>query len=137
MGRTLFVLYNRERTELREKTSVGWPVGAERPAIRIPSAQSCANLFTAVLEGSGSQWVRPANDPESRRLFTPEIRAALGIHECFLTPLTVNNRPIGLIYSDRAAAGGAPLDQETFGHFRHLTQQANIGLKLYQLQPAK
>lgn len=135
MGRTLFVLYNRERNELRERTSVGWPGGAERAAIRIPAGPSCANLFTTVLEGSGSQWVHP-DIPEWRRLFTEEIRAPLGMHECFLTPLTVNNRPIGLIYSDRAG-GGEPLDQETFGHFRHLTQQVNIGLKLYQLQPAK
>lgn len=136
MDRTLFALYNRERTELREKTSVGWTGGPERPAIRVPVGPANANLFTAVLEGSGSQWVRPADDPQGRRLFTPEIRAPLGIHECFLTPLTVNNRPIGLIYADRAP-GRVPLDQETFGHFRHLTQQANIGLKLYQLQPAK
>jgi HD-like signal output (HDOD) protein len=135
MDRTLFVLYNKERTELREKTSVGWPVSAERAAIRIPAGPSGANLFTAALESSGSQWIRP-DDPEWRRLFTADIRAPLGVHECFVTPLIVNNRPIGLIYADRAK-GREPLDQETFGHFRHLTQQANIGLRLYQLQPAK
>jgi HD-like signal output (HDOD) protein len=136
MDRTLFALYNRERTELKEKTSIGWPGGSQRPPIRIPVAPPCANLLATLLKGGGSQWARPAEDPETRRLFTAEVRAALGVHDCFLTPLSVTNRPLGLIYADRAATCAA-LDQETFAHFRHLTQQANIGLKLYQLQTGK
>lgn len=135
MDRALFALLNRGRDTLREKAAIGWPSPLSRLSLRIRIAEpgQTPDILTYALQGSGAVWIRPDDEPQWARLYTPTIASQFGRHECFAAPLAANNRPIGIMYADRALSGVA-LDQPTFDDFCHLIQQANFGIRLSQLQ---
>lgn len=133
MDRTWFATISSNRKHLREKSSHGWAAVGSRYPINIALDTQPPHILAHVLNQSGALWVRPETEPSLQKLFTQPIQATLGMHECFLIPLDLNQKAIGLIYADRAISGTA-LDQETFGHFRQLGQQAMIGLRLISLK---
>lgn len=129
MDRTFFALVSPDRRFLKEKSSHGWAAAGSHLPIQIELDAQPPNLFVHVLNQSDVQWLKPDTEPAAQSLFTQPVQAVLGMQECFLFPLSLNRKPIGLIYADRATSGNA-LDQESFGHFRQLGQQAMIGLRL-------
>lgn len=134
MDRTLFALFNPERTALKEKSAIGWPSRKSRSRLEVPvfAPERTPNIFTYALQGIGSVWIQPKDGPKWGKLYTPEIESQFGRYECFIAPLALNGRAVGVFYASRALSG-VPLDQEAFNTFSHLAQQANFGLKLSQL----
>ncbi len=68
-------------------------------------------------------------DPDAA-LFTPHVINSIGKTECFLIHIHSENKPIGLIYTDRSI-NHQPLTEEDFKTTKHFAQQANIGLSLF------
>ena len=81
------------------------------------------------LAQSGASWIAPRDDANMQKLFTPSIRTHLGQNECFIMPIAINNRFIGLFYCDRAIKK-RPLQRQDFNVFVEFIQQANIGINL-------
>lgn len=133
MDRTLFALITPDRKYLKEKSSHGWTAAGSRYPTHIALNSQPPHILTHALSQTDALWVRPDADPGVQALFTQSIQTTLGMHECFLIPLSLNRKPIGLIYADRAISG-APLDQDAFDHFRQLGQQAIIGLRLASIK---
>ena len=52
---------------------------------------------------------------------------SLAVKTFFLTPIIVNNHPIGIFYADRQPSTRA-LDENSFASFEHLGQQAGISI---------
>ncbi|TAN51055.1 MAG: HDOD domain-containing protein [Methylococcaceae bacterium] len=129
--RALFALLNRKRDLLREKAAVGWPNASDRLPIRVSVTEpdQIPNILSYAMQGSGAVWIRPDDGPKWQKLYTPAIESQFGRHECFIAPLAVTSRAIGIMYADRALSG-APLDQTAFDDFCHLVLQATFGLKL-------
>jgi HD-like signal output (HDOD) protein len=128
MDRTIFLLLSSDKKSLKEKISLG-RVG-ELEKLQIDNVEAGGNLFFHVLnEGDGS-WIKPHQYPD---LYTQQVVSGLGKHECFVFPVDVENKAIGLIYCDRALRG-QPLSLEEFSVANHFVKQAHIGLTLYRMK---
>jgi len=130
MDRVLFALLTPDRKRLKEKFALGWPSVESRGQLQIGITGSSPHIFSRTLEKNESFWVRGA-DTETQRLFTGEVIAQFGQHDCCLSPVSYDKRVIGLFYADRAVSK-EPITREVFDSFRQLTMQANIALKLLQ-----
>ncbi|WP_412852432.1 HDOD domain-containing protein [Ectothiorhodospira shaposhnikovii] len=130
MDRTMFAVLSPDRATLREKVALGWRRDSPLQTIAFPLIQSPPNLFQQALDSREGDWISSDHDG---RLRTAHDVAVVGRHPCFLMSMYSEDKPIGLIYCDRAYTG-QPLTEEDFRAFRHFVQQANIGLALYRLQ---
>jgi hypothetical protein len=70
---------------------------------------------------------------QDEALYTAQIQLHLGCYECFVFPILVEGKSIGLIYCDRGLSGQA-LTMEDFSAVKHFTKQAQIGLTLYRMK---
>ncbi len=129
MDRTLFMLLSADKKSLKEKISLGWlkPINAEKLQI---SSHEEHNLFFHVLHEREGAWLKPSLDAE---LYSQQIESAVGRHECFVFPIEVENKTIGLIYCDRSINAKA-LSLEDFSVTNHFVKQARIGLTLYRMK---
>lgn len=128
MDRVLFALVTPDRKLLKEKSALGWPPAGERDSLSFPLAATPHNLFSWAMERNEAVWARM----DRETLFTPSLRARLGLQECLIAPVGLNRRAIGLFYADRALSK-RPLNQECYDGFQRLVQQANIALRLSQI----
>ncbi|TAN49664.1 MAG: serine/threonine protein kinase [Methylococcaceae bacterium] len=128
MDRVLFALISPNRTVLREKISNGLNAELRNHVLEFDiSAEK--NIFTYALSQSGASWIIPRDDPAMLRLFTPLVRKHLGQNECFVMPIAIHNKFIGLFYCDRAIRR-IPLERQSLNVFAEFVQQANICINL-------
>ncbi|WP_051114338.1 HDOD domain-containing protein [Methylobacter marinus] len=130
MDRTLFALLTTDKLALREKVSLGWRKDSYTQKLVFNLAKIPPNLFFQALSNHDGCWLNPEQDAA---LFTAGDTKLVGKNPCFLMPVCAGDKPIGLIYCDRAYNHQA-LSEDDFRAFRHFVQQANIGLSLYRLQ---
>jgi HD-like signal output (HDOD) protein len=130
MDRTLFMLLGPDKKALNEKISLGWqkPEGNEK--IHIFNNDANGNLLFHALADHEGEWMKPYQD---EALYTAQIQLHLGCYECFVFPILVEGKSIGLIYCDRGLSGQA-LTMEDFSAVKHFTKQAQIGLTLYRMK---
>jgi hypothetical protein len=127
MDRVMFALMTPDRRFLKEKSTLGWPASKTRASL--PLAVNPPNLFSWALDHNEALWARKGQEA----LYTQSLNTYLGYPECLIAPISLNRRAIGLFHADRAVSQ-RPLTQEAFDNFRQITQQANIALRLSQLQ---
>ncbi|CAK0779138.1 HDOD domain-containing protein [Gammaproteobacteria bacterium] len=129
MDRVLLALLTPDRKLIREKSALGWPQPDTRGVLQIPVSTTPPHLLSYCVERNERLWAK--NDPASPffPLYTPSLRALLGYHECFISPISANKRVIGLFYADRAMRHH-PMTQKHFEGFKQITQHANIALRL-------
>ena len=130
MDRTLFLLQTADKKTLKEKFSLGWLKESYVQKISFNLTSMPVNLFYHAFHSQDGIWAQPANDEV---YFSPHVINTIGLNECFLFPILVDDEPIGLIYADRAIQQ-QPLSHEELNAVRHFTLQANIGLKMYRLR---
>lgn len=129
MDRTLFTLLSPDRALLSEKTSLGWLKGSDHKPFAFSLAGKENNLFKQALEQSAPIWINVDSNPQQRQLFTPDVKKQVQTNECFIAPIKVNKKIIGLLYADRATSK-RDLNQNDFNSFCQFSRQANIGLTL-------
>ncbi len=129
MDRTLFMLLSADKKSLKEKISLGWlkPLNSEKLQIHHNEAR---NLFFHALQEREGKWFKPV---QSTELYSEQIERTVGSHECFVFPIEVEHKTIGLIYCDRGIHGQA-LSLEDFSIANHFVKQAHIGLTLYRMK---
>ncbi len=130
MDRTLFMLLGSDKKSLNEKISFGWQKNPDAVKMRILDNDSNGNLLFHALNKQESIWMNPKQDAA---LYTKQIENYFGRNECFIFSILVENKPIGLIYCDRAFSKGA-LTAEDFSIARQFANQARIGLTLYRIK---
>ncbi len=128
MDRTLFCLLSANKKTLNEKLAIGWMKSVNQGKISIELSAFPPNLFFKAIESEKAIWARLKDD---KPLYTPGIINHIGRNDCFLLPVRLNEKPIGLIYCDRSVHK-KPLTDEDFKTAKHFSQQANIGLALYK-----
>lgn len=131
MDRVLFALLTPDRRTLREKTAIGWPSADNREPIALPVSTTPHNLFSYVLERNDTVWATTDARSPLADLYTQTFKSRIGHHECFIAPIGLHHKTLGLFYVDRAHTP-IPMTREQFDGFRQLTQQANIALRLSQ-----
>jgi hypothetical protein len=132
MDRTLFVVLSPDRRELKEKSTLGWPIDANA-AIRI-SISGENNLFSHAIRQPEALWLKPERDRRIADLYSRQILDQIGQFECFTARLALNGKPIGLLYADKIHNKN-PLTQQNFESFSLFARQANIALALSRSSP--
>jgi len=130
MDRTIFSLLVADKQTLKERLSLGWRKENYEHKVIFHVMDTPANLFFHTLSGTQAFWAKPS---VNAGMYTLRDINVVGKNECFIMPVFVNKRPIGLIYADRGLSGD-PLSEEDFNAFKYFARQANIGLTLYRLQ---
>jgi len=130
MDRTLFMILNRNRTSVIEKISLGWSKLSGSNKIQFTSEDSGRNILFHGLESKNGFWARPHEHPA---LYTAQVVKHLGKHECFVFPVQIETKAIGLIYCDRGVHH-QPLTIEDFSIVNHFVKQVQIGLTLYRIR---
>lgn len=130
MDRTIFMLLSPDKKTLNEKISLGWQKQADNEKIRVNNADAKGNLLFHALYDHDGLWLKPN---QHAALYTRQIEMQFGRHECFVFPIQVENKPIGLIYCDRGI-GHKMLTVEDFSVTKHFAKQAQIGLTLYRMK---
>jgi HD-like signal output (HDOD) protein len=130
MDRTLFAALSSDRSMLHEKVALGWRKERYTQPFALPLVASPPNLFHKTLFSQDAHWFTPEGQPG---LYSAAAVDLMGRHPCFLMSLHSGDKPVGLVYADRAYSE-EPLSREVFKTFEHFVQQGNIGLTLYRLQ---
>lgn len=130
MDRSLFMLLGPDKKSLNEKISLGWQNRVDAEKIRIGNNDVTGNLLFQALSEQAGLWFRPQ---QHSALYTKQIEQYFGRQDCFVFPIQVEQKPIGLIYCDRAVSKRA-LSAEDFSAAEHFAKQAQIGLILYRMQ---
>lgn len=130
MDRTLFMLMSPDKKALNEKIFLGFQKRDVEEKMRVYNNEMTPNLFFYVLAEQEGLWVKPK---QHAALFSPQIDNHFGRHECFVFPIQVQQKPIGLIYCDRSIRNEA-LTLEDFSVAKHFVKQAEIGLTLYRMK---
>lgn len=133
MDRTLFMLLGPDKKSLNEKISFGWQKNADIVKLCVFDNDPNENLLFHALKKQQGVWMKPKQDSA---LYTKQIENQFGRNECFIFSIQVENKPIGLIYCDRAFSNDA-LTTEEFSIAKHFVDQARIGLTLYRTQTKK
>ena len=129
MERTLLAIVAPDRSRIRAKYTLGQDEKELMQAFHFPLQGSQQDIFSHIMEVGRPLWFAHSLPPDTVRLVTPEITAAIGETSFFAAPLVAQGRAIGLIYSDRKPSG-RNLDEESFSSFKHFCQQVNLGLSL-------
>ncbi len=130
MDRTLLAVLTPDRRELKEKSTLGWPIDGQSPPIRV-SVCDQKNLFSHAIQQPEPLWARPYRDSTIAAFYSRQFTEQIGNTECFIARLAVNNKAIGLLYADRTH-NKIPLTQRSFESFSLFARQANIALALSQ-----
>lgn len=130
MDRTLFMLLGPDKKSLNEKISLGWQKPDVNEKIQVLDTNAKADLLFHTLQDRDGMWLKPNRHAA---LYTAQITACFGQHECFVFPIQVQAKPIGLIYCDRGLNKQA-LTQEDFSVANHFVKQAEIGLTLFRMK---
>ncbi|WP_230874661.1 HDOD domain-containing protein [Methylomonas sp. LL1] len=133
MDRILFMLLSPDKNSLSEKISLGWQKQADSDKFHVYNDDANGNVLFHALYDHDGQWLKPS---EHAALYTTQINMSLGRHECFVFPIRVEEKPIGLIYCDRGTRNQA-LTAEDFSSAKHFVKQAQIGLTLYRMKTHK
>ena len=128
MDRTLFGVLTPDRREIKEKSTLGWPIESEKLPIKM-AITGPINLFSHSIQQVNAAWVKPDVDQAAAALYTRQVIEQIGKHECFIARLALNNKAIGLLYADRSRRK-EPLTQRDFESFCLFVRQANIALAL-------
>lgn len=130
MDRTLFMLLAPDKKALNEKISLGWQSRGDAEKIRIANNDVTGNLLFYALSDQEGLWFTPK---QHLALYTKQIEKHFGQHDCFVFPIHVEQKPIGLIYCDRASSHRV-LSAEDFSAAKYFAKQTQIGLTLYRMQ---
>ncbi len=131
MDRTLFTLLSPDKTKLKEKTALGWLSDTDHEPFSLSLTNRENNLFKEALKQPSPTWIDFEKNPKQRQLFTPDVKNLIQTNNCFIAPIKVNKKVIGLLYADRATSK-SDLTQNDFSSFCQFSRQANIGLALSQ-----
>jgi len=123
MDRTLLALLSPDKKQFIGKYALGKNNTAFSQAFQLPLIDN--PILTDILQDKHAVWVKDAQSGDDARRISHEMRVTLASQAFFISPVCVNQRPIGIVYSDRQPSD-RPLDQESFESFRHFCIQANL-----------
>lgn len=130
MDRTLFLLLGPDKKSLNEIISFGCRKSDMGKMNQIYNNDPSGNLLFHALNEHDGLWFNPK---QAVGLYTTQIEITLGRHECFVFPIYSEDKPMGLIYSDRGLSHKA-LTKEDFYAAKNFVNQAQIGLIIYRMQ---
>lgn len=127
MDRVFFALLTADRSFLKIKYGLGWPQHHPVHSFTLGVAGESLNIFSHVLKTQTPLWVKSSEGSEYKHLLRGEISRIIGGGPCFVTPVMVKGKVIGVVYADRQPSNRG-LDEEGFESFTFFGQQASLCL---------
>lgn len=127
--RTLFALLTPDRRGIRGKFALGEGNEQLRTSFHFIRHPNQPNIFFHCLEQHMALWADTHASPELKRYISSAVTQHVGLKPFLLAPISIGDKPIGILYADRALSGRA-LDEESFESFQHFASQASMGLTL-------
>ena len=129
MDRTVFALLTPDRRYINAKYTLGWDRHALLQQFRYDIASPPASLIDYVIQSQQPLWLNTDNRNRLEKFITPPIEILIGQDECFMMPISLQGKAIGLFYCDRKPSH-RPLNEELFGGFKLFANQARLGLSM-------
>lgn len=126
VDRVMFALLTPDRTQLQAKFIVGADKDAPLRQFQHPIGER--HLFTLMLKKPQDIWLNRENQAKITPLISEVGRTALDVRGFYMSSLFINNRPLGILYADRADP--EYLDKQGFSQFKTLAQR--LGNELAQ-----
>ncbi len=126
MDRAALVFFNPEKTEARAKIAVGMQSQEFQNAFVFNVDINSPNILQQMLLKKRSFWIQ--NNDTDQQLVGKNMRNTLNVKEFFSSPISIATKTIGFFYADREPSGRR-LDDESYGSFKHFTQEACIALR--------
>jgi HD-like signal output (HDOD) protein len=126
MDRAVLALVGSDSPSLKAKYVLGVAGGLVGNRFDFAVDDGDRNPIIQILNGGEPAWVSRGS-PRWRQCQSSDLVGCLGDAEFFAFPIHVGGRPRGMFYADRGHTGRV-LDERDFDSFRHLCEQAAIGL---------
>ena len=127
----VFAVINPKTSTLQVKLMIG----KRRDAIinRENKEHSTGTCLKQIFASTRPEWMTPAKIHEFDRDDLDPLINQLGAAEFFINPVSVQGRPIGVIYADRYAHQ-VPFTQKDLDSFSHLAEHATLSFKVLAKQ---
>jgi len=136
MDRTLFALMTPDHKSLKAKYALGPQQNPFTDNFQFTLSKVSPNIFLYTMAKKECIWAKSDPQHSLATLITSNIRKALGSGDFLISPLVINNKPIGIIYADRIPSG-REITQDCMAGFEHFCTQANKGLSVISKQNGK
>ncbi|MCF6238056.1 MAG: HDOD domain-containing protein [Candidatus Marinimicrobia bacterium] len=133
MDHTLFALMSSDHKTLKAKYALGSQQQTFTDRFHFTLSKTNPNIFLYSMAKRETIWAKAEQQYSLAKLITSDIRKTLGEGDFLLSPLVINNKPIGIIYADRISSG-REITQDVATSFDHFCAQANRGLKIISKQ---
>ncbi len=133
MDRTLFALMTPDHKALKAKYALGPQQQAFAASFHFTLSKTNPNIFLYSMAKREPIRARSGKQYNLAKLITSDIRQTLGEGDFLLSPLVINNKPIGIIYADRIPSR-REITQDIATSFDHFCAQANRGLEIISSQ---
>lgn len=127
VDRAFFAVLSQDRGMLVARYAAGIDPAAVLEHCRFDLHAQQRSLFALLLKSARTIWVDDAHRARLGDLVSAEIDGWAGGEGFFAMPIFVRQRPVGLLYADRAASRRA-LDESAFKSFRFFGEQIAAGL---------
>jgi HD-like signal output (HDOD) protein len=117
--RAMFAMLTPDRKALKVKFIVGAEPASPLKRFQHPVGER--HLLTLLLKKNQSIWLHQSNREKLLPLMDEALQTTFDTRGFFMGSLFIKNRPIGILYADRA--DDIPLDIQGFNHFKSLTQR--------------
>jgi HD-like signal output (HDOD) protein len=117
--RAMFAMLTPDRKALKVKFIVGAEPASPLKRFQHPVGER--HLLTLLLKKNQSIWLHQSNREKLLPLMDKALQTTLDTRGFFMGSLFIKNRPIGILYADRA--DDIPLDIQGFNHFKSLIQR--------------
>jgi len=127
MDRTLFALRSPDHRFLMGRYALGVDSEKLQRMFQFETDAQKPNLFSHVVDSRQSVWLCEKEPAALRGLITPPVQDMTGGADCFVAPIEIRGKVIGVFYADRQPSGRL-LDADSFSSFKHFAHQGNLAL---------
>lgn len=128
LERVALALANQKIGKLVCKYALGETREVWQQRFAFPCERGAENIFAWLMEARQQPlWLRKGKDQDLWDRVTPEVGAVCGRMPCFISPLQIGPRAVGVIYAD-SGTRGRELVESDFSAFQHFAMQTNMCL---------
>lgn len=127
VDRAFFAVLSRDKGSLVARYAAGPDQDDVLAGCRFEVADPRSGLFTLLLKSAKTIWVNGNHRERLGDLVGDDIERWAAGADFFAMPIFVKQRPVGLLYADRAVSG-RDLDDQAFKSFRFFGEQIATGL---------
>ena len=129
MDRAVLAIVSRDGKQMTGKYSLGRGSEYIAGCFNFPLNNTGRGFTNILLQSKEPLWLFKPGERSDADLAAQEVMQCIGHKECFVMPITVLDKPKGVIYADRGVSNRR-LDEESFNAFRHFCEHVLIGLSV-------